>query len=104
MPSRIGKQTFVVGAGMAGLTACHHVGKGHLPKDTPQCRHFHALLARGLRARSAPVRNYGDVFGRASGRGSEPFVFDFSEEDSEIFSSEGPLKGRSSFLVPSLKG
>ena len=31
-------------------------------------------------------------------------VFDFSEEDSEIFSSEGPLKGRSSFLVPSLKG
>ena len=35
---------------------------------------------------------------------SEPFVFDFSEEDSEIFSSEGPLKGRSSFLVPSLKG
>src|SRR5262249_49668016 len=50
---------------------------------------------------SAPVRNYGDVFGRASGRGSEPFVFDFSEENSEIFSSEGPLKGRSSFLIPS---
>ena len=96
---------------MARLTACHHVGKRPLPKEaahragTPQCRHFHALLARGLRALSAPVRNYyGDVFGRASGRGSAPFVFDFSEEDSEIFSSEGPLKGRSSFLVPSLKG
>ena len=43
-------------------------------------------------------------FGRSSGCGSEPFVFDFSKESSQIFASERPLKGRSGFLVPSLKG
>src|SRR5215470_7639688 len=62
------------------------------------------LLATVYFPLSAPVRNYGDVFRKASGRRSEPFVFDLSEEDSEIFSSEGPLKGRSRFLIPSLKG
>ena len=39
-----------------------------------------------------------------SGRGSKPFVFDFGKESSQIFASEGPLKRRSGFLVPSLKG
>jgi len=43
---------------------------------------------------SAHVRNYGDVFGSASGC---TFVFDFGEEGGQIFASEGPLKGRSGF-------
>src|SRR5438309_8810161 len=38
------------------------------------------------------------------GRGSEPFVFNFRQKGRQIFASEGPLKGRSSFLVPPLKG
>jgi len=39
-----------------------------------------------------------------SGRSSESFLFDFGEESSQIFASEGPLKGRGGFLVPPLKG
>ena len=34
---------------------------------------------------------------------SESFLFDFGEESSQIFASEGPLKGRGGFLVPPLK-
>src|SRR5215472_15407269 len=66
MPSLIGKQAVVVGAGMAGLTAARSLANffervivlendtlpiepEHRP-GTPQCRHLHALLAGGLKA------------------------------------------------------
>src|SRR5215469_5438901 len=68
MPSLIGKQAVVVGAGMAGLTAARSLAdffervivleNDALPKEaaarpgTPQCRHVHALLAGGLKALS----------------------------------------------------
>jgi hypothetical protein len=39
-----------------------------------------------------------------SGCRGEPFVFDFGEESGQILASEGPLKRRSSFLIPPLKG
>ncbi len=66
MPTRIGKQAVVVGAGMAGLTAARSLAdfferviileNDALPKEathrpgTPQSRHLHALLAGGLQA------------------------------------------------------
>jgi len=62
------------------------------------------ILWRATSWLSALVRNYGDVFGGASGRRSKSFLFDFGEESGQIFASEGPLKGRGGFLVPSLKG
>ena len=43
-------------------------------------------------------------FGQPSGGGSQPFVFKFGEESSQVFASEGPLKGRGRFLVSPLKG
>ena len=68
MPSLIGKQAVVVGAGMAGLTAARSLANfferiivlenDPLPKEprdrpgTPQCRHIHVLLAGGLKALS----------------------------------------------------
>src|SRR5215470_7817999 len=68
MPSLIGKQAVVVGAGMAGLTAARSLANffervivlenDTLPKEpahrpgTPQCRHLHVLLAGGLKALS----------------------------------------------------
>src|SRR5216684_3213276 len=68
MPTRIGKQAVVVGAGMAGLTAARSLAdfferviileNDALPKEathrpgTPQSRHLHALLAGGLQALS----------------------------------------------------
>src|SRR5215469_9698598 len=39
-----------------------------------------------------------------SGCGSETFIFNFGEENRQVFASESPLKRRSRFLVPSLKG
>jgi 2-polyprenyl-6-methoxyphenol hydroxylase-like FAD-dependent oxidoreductase len=66
MPSRIGKQAVVVGAGMAGLTAARSLANfferiivlenDALPKEpgyrpgTPQCGQIHVLLAGGLKA------------------------------------------------------
>jgi len=68
MPTRIGKQAVVVGAGMAGLIAARSLSdffervivleNDALPKEathrpgTPQSRHIHGLLAGGLRALS----------------------------------------------------
>lgn len=68
MPSRIGKQAVVVGAGMAGLTAARALAEffervvvletDALPREaahrpgTPQSTHIHALLAGGLQALS----------------------------------------------------
>ena len=68
MPSHIGKQGVVVGAGMAGLTAARSLAdffervtvleNDALPKEaahrqgTPQSRHLHVLLPGGLRAMS----------------------------------------------------
>jgi 2-polyprenyl-6-methoxyphenol hydroxylase-like FAD-dependent oxidoreductase len=68
MPSLIGKQAVVVGAGIAGLTAASSLANffervivlenDSLPKEpahrpgTPQCRHIHVLLAGGLKALS----------------------------------------------------
>jgi 2-polyprenyl-6-methoxyphenol hydroxylase-like FAD-dependent oxidoreductase len=64
MPTRIGKQAVVVGAGMAGLVAARSLAdffervvvleNDTLPKEathrpgTPQSRHLHGLLAGGL--------------------------------------------------------
>jgi len=45
---------------------------------------------------SALVRNYGEYCKALSGM-IEPLVLDFREESSQIFASEGPLKGRSSY-------
>jgi hypothetical protein len=53
---------------------------------------------------SALARNYDDVLGRASGGGSEPFVFDLRQESCQVFASEGPLEGRSGFLVSPPEG
>jgi 2-polyprenyl-6-methoxyphenol hydroxylase-like FAD-dependent oxidoreductase len=66
MPTRIGKQAVVVGAGMAGLIAARSLAdffervivleNDALPKEpthrpgTPQSRHLHGLLAGGLQA------------------------------------------------------
>ena len=44
--------------------------------------HGIALKSRSLRNLSALVRNYGDVFGGASGRRCESLLFDFGEESS----------------------
>jgi 2-polyprenyl-6-methoxyphenol hydroxylase-like FAD-dependent oxidoreductase len=68
MPTRIGKQAVVVGAGMAGLIAARALAdffervivldNDVLPKEpthrpgTPQSRHLHGLLAGGLQALS----------------------------------------------------
>jgi len=68
MPSRIGKQAVVVGAGMAGLTAARALAdffervivleNDAVPQEathrpgTPQARHIHGLLAGGLQALS----------------------------------------------------
>jgi 2-polyprenyl-6-methoxyphenol hydroxylase-like FAD-dependent oxidoreductase len=68
MPTRIGKQAVVVGAGMAGLIAARSLAdffervivleNDALPKEathrpgTPQSRHLHGLLAGGLQALS----------------------------------------------------
>jgi len=68
MPSLIGKQAVVVGAGIAGLAAARSLANffervivlenDTLPKEptyrpgTPQCRHLHGLLAGGLEALS----------------------------------------------------
>ncbi len=66
MPSRIGRQAVVIGAGMAGLGAARALAEffervivlenDALPKEsadrpgTPQSKHIHALLAGGLQA------------------------------------------------------
>jgi 2-polyprenyl-6-methoxyphenol hydroxylase-like FAD-dependent oxidoreductase len=68
MPTHIGKQAVVVGAGMAGLIAARSLSdffervivleNDALPKEathrpgTPQCKHLHGLLAGGLQALS----------------------------------------------------
>jgi 2-polyprenyl-6-methoxyphenol hydroxylase-like FAD-dependent oxidoreductase len=68
MPTRIGKQAVVVGAGIAGLTAARALAdffdrvivleNDALPQEpadrpgTPQARHLHGLLAGGLQALS----------------------------------------------------
>ena len=63
-----------------------------------------ATVKKSRMSLSALVRNYGDVFGGVLGCRSESLLFDFGEESSQIFASEGPLKGRGGFLVPLLKG
>lgn len=81
MPSRIGKQAVVVGAGMAGLTAALSLANffervivlenDALPKDpghrpgTPQCRHLHVLLAGGLNALSRLFPDFGESLSQA---------------------------------------
>src|SRR5215470_4786590 len=81
MPSLIGKQAVVVGAGMAGLTAARSLANffervivlenDTLPKEpahrpgTPQCRHLHVLLAGGLNALSRLFPDFGESLSEA---------------------------------------
>jgi hypothetical protein len=43
-------------------------------------------------------------FERASGSGSEPFVFDLRQKGCQVFASKGPLEGRGGFLVSPPEG
>jgi 2-polyprenyl-6-methoxyphenol hydroxylase-like FAD-dependent oxidoreductase len=81
MPTRIGKQAVVVGAGMAGLIAARALAdffervivleNDALPKEaahrpgTPQSRHLHGLLASGLQALSRQFPGFEESLSQA---------------------------------------